>query len=53
MEKTKKVQISFMLNPKIKNDFLGLCTEKMLNKSVVIERLIEQYMTLNDKNKTK
>jgi hypothetical protein len=49
MEKTKKVQLSFMLNPKVKDNFLLLCDEKMLNKSIVIERLIEQYMNSNKK----
>ena len=42
--KEKRLQLSFMLTKQSKNEFLDFCKGKMLDKSLVIESLINEFV---------
>ncbi len=51
MEKEKKIQTNFTMKEGIRKKFLEHCEEKGLNKSRILEILIESYLEQNGKPK--
>lgn len=43
----KKVQLSFTLNKTTNNEFLKYCKDNLINKSQLLEKIIDDYLKIN------
>lgn len=43
----KKVQLSFTLKKSINDDFLNYCKDNLINKSQLLEKIVDDYLKIN------